>query len=127
MLYNVILSLSMKFGGCKFKNKDFMAYKPHFPEFFAVYEKWHFFRLGSSKSLISQKAFDEIECGFLQHLDNQIAKKRLVLFIFSNLKILFFRTARFAKKNVFYIIKRKMYINSRFRRSITTWGHISLY
>ena len=25
MLYNVILHLSMKFGRCKFKNKDFMA------------------------------------------------------------------------------------------------------
>ena len=25
MLYNVILHLSMKFGGCKLKNKDFMA------------------------------------------------------------------------------------------------------
>ena len=25
MLYNVILHLSMKFGGCKFKNKDFMT------------------------------------------------------------------------------------------------------
>ena len=25
MLYNVILHLSVKFGGCKFKNKDFMA------------------------------------------------------------------------------------------------------
>ena len=32
MLYNVILHLSMKFGGCKFKNKDFIAQKPHFSE-----------------------------------------------------------------------------------------------
>ena len=42
MLYNVILHLSMKFGGCKCKNKDFMAQKPHFSEKIAIFRKLHF-------------------------------------------------------------------------------------
>ena len=42
MLYNVILDLSMKFGGCKCKNKDFMAQKPHFSEKIAIFRKLHF-------------------------------------------------------------------------------------
>ena len=45
MLYNVILHLSMKFGGCKCKNKDFMAQKPHFSEKIVIFRKLHFSRL----------------------------------------------------------------------------------
>ena len=46
MLYNIILHLSLKFGGYKCKNKDFSPEKPHFLEFFAVCGKSTFSRIG---------------------------------------------------------------------------------
>ena len=46
MLYNIILHLSLKFGGYKCKNKDFRPEKPHFLEFFAVCGKSTFSRIG---------------------------------------------------------------------------------
>ena len=99
MLYNIILHLSLKFGGYKCKNMDFRPKKPLFRRFFAVCGKWHFFRPGSRKSFITQKAFNEIECGFLHHLEDRISQKTMVLHFFK--KFSFFCNVRFAKKNVF--------------------------
>ena len=36
IIQTIILHLCMKFGESRYKNKDFMAIKPHFSEFFAV-------------------------------------------------------------------------------------------